>query len=803
MADIEHRLKDTTQSFRSISDELDISRYTLIKIAEMVYAGDPEGLRQRVYLNKAEVSQEDENKAINLIKTTEFSFVEIGGQLNLSSAYIGDLAKFNVYKDDPEMFKARVWLGYQHLDSETRGKLVDKLLHTSSSFDNIAVELGISGSTVGYHAKKLYENDPKAYQDRAMEGKQKIDREKRERIIKDIKETDLSFIKIGVKQEVGDETVRQTALNYVYKGNPDGYEARVRKGFGMVDLPTEQKVLADIQKNDGSSARKIARINNVSTWYVQELAFNRVHNGNLDAYCKQFPANHLDETAKARARDLIRTTSLNESQIAKKVRSEGEKISPCSVWHLACEVYPHRAEREERFPHSKAHRTGRYMHYVLEDSVKQHFDTQHKENPEEPQAYKEVTPHNPKPKRAGENVRADLIIPNKNQYLQHQLEHLNLENMPLAAELNLTPDQLRKVREVVVDFSLTTTQTNVRQKVRKYGAPDRLLLVVDTSTWWQEGRVKEMPDLPPNVKVIRPDLFADIIQLPETERVKWEQVIEAGERFDTHALKEMTHQCDTKHDQEAYDRDCPASDGGTLDKYFASPDPATQVSAAPAPENEHDILQDEPTEGQLVEGNEEEKGEENGEKNASEPPTGSTGEPSEETDEEVEETLPDTPEDLSNDAQGSDQSIESPDGETNQGQKEAGISSLEIPDYDKLAEQANQERIRMFDDPCDDLEVTDPFSEAKMPDYDKLAEQAKQERIRMLDDPCNDLEVTDPFSEAEMPDYLPGDDPFAREIPDSGKKATENDDDPIEPQKKDLPSDGARDRGKRRRERGE
>jgi len=77
-----------------------------------------------------------------------------------------------------------------------------------------------------------------------------------------------------------------------------------------------------------------------------------------------------------------------------------------------------------------------------------------------------------------------------------------------------------------------------------------------------------IPGCPPNVRVISPDLLADIFGVPEKERVRWEQVVDWGQQFDEDALQVEVSKCDRNTDQAEHDQDYPPEEPPNLGKYF-------------------------------------------------------------------------------------------------------------------------------------------------------------------------------------------------------------------------------------------
>ncbi|HMF32586.1 MAG TPA: hypothetical protein VKK79_14280 [Candidatus Lokiarchaeia archaeon] len=109
------------------------------------------------------------------------------------------------------------------------------------------------------------------------------------------------------------------------------------------------------------------------------------------------------------------------------------KISPVTVWELACEEIPSRHQRHQRFPHSLSARIGRYMHFILNNSIRTCFAEYRKEDAALLKAYREI--HDQKTAQvAKRDLRIDVLIPNENYFLRNPLTQQNVSEKSLGEE---------------------------------------------------------------------------------------------------------------------------------------------------------------------------------------------------------------------------------------------------------------------------------------------------------------------------------------------------------------------------------
>ncbi|GAH82881.1 unnamed protein product, partial [marine sediment metagenome] len=175
-------------------------------------------------------------------------------------------------------------------------------------------------------------------------------------------------------------------------------------------------------------------------------------------------------------------------------------------------------------------------HQLIEKIVTQDFDEKRKKSPDipilvsEPQIY------------TNNNKRCDNAFKNDKKYLQKLLKDR------IAKELKIDPKKLDHIKVVLFDYTSSLRKDTIMDKIEKYQYSKIMLLIVGTY-WFQNwiGRVKRLPKdkrikYPENIRIIRWDLFADLLNLSSDNRKRLEEVIKLSRLKDLETLRRLNEQ---------------------------------------------------------------------------------------------------------------------------------------------------------------------------------------------------------------------------------------------------------------------
>ncbi len=113
----------------------------------------------------------------------------------------------------------------------------------------------------------------------------------------------------------------------------------------------------------------------------------------------------------------------------------------------------------------------------------------------------------------------DSFLLNINCYLENRI----LNSSKLLHELRLEGINLRNIKGFLFDYTADVSDKNIRSKIRKYQKKDMLLFIVGTK-WKKNNKERVINTIYKNVRVIRHDLFAELIGFKDVFLNKFKQM---------------------------------------------------------------------------------------------------------------------------------------------------------------------------------------------------------------------------------------------------------------------------------------
>jgi len=231
--------------------------------------------------------------------------------------------------------------------------------------------------------------------------------------------------------------------------------------------------------------------------------------------------------------------------IIKAGRSENpDTISNIAVeWgvSITCAVNIIRDDLGEKVYHKKFHKDislliGRENHQLIEKIATQDFDEKRKKSLDVPILISEPQIYNNSQKCC------DNAFKNDKKYLQKLLKD------KIAKELGIDPKKLDHIKVVLFDYTGWLHKNNIMDKIEKYQHSKIMLFIVGTY-WFQNwiGRVKKLPKdkrikYPENIRIIRWDLFADLLNLSDDNRKRLKEIIKLSRLRDLETLRKLNEQ---------------------------------------------------------------------------------------------------------------------------------------------------------------------------------------------------------------------------------------------------------------------
>ncbi len=209
------------------------------------------------------------------------------------------------------------------------------------------------------------------------------------------------------------------------------------------------------------------------------------------------------------------------------------------AWSTARVILQDNLEEEEfnkLFQEDISKIIGQVNHKLIEKIVTQDLDEKRKKSPDVPILFSEpqIYPSNQK--------RCDNAFKNDKKYLQKLLKDR------IAEELKIDPKKLDHIKVVFFDYTSSLKKNTIMDKIEKYQHSKIMLFIVGIY-WYHHwiGRVKKLPKdkgikYPENIRIIKWDLFADLLNLSNDNRKKFKEIIELTRLRGFDTLKKLNEQ---------------------------------------------------------------------------------------------------------------------------------------------------------------------------------------------------------------------------------------------------------------------
>ena len=494
--------KKDHSSIVKISKETGVSEPTVTRLAKEVHGDN----YIKEFPNIEKLSKEKREEIIKAVsKKDHASLKQISREIRASYGTVARIAKEiqgdNYKKEFPT----------KELTKEKREEIIKAVSKKDhASLNEISKVTDVAPGTVGEIAKKVYGDD---YRKKFPTGE--LSSEQRKEIIEAVsKKNHDSLSKIS--REKG---VSQTAVIKIAK---EAYKDDYEKEFPTKVLSEGRKeaVKKAISKKEHGNLTEIAKETGVSQGTVAEIA-KEVYE---DEYEKEFPISALSTEKRE---EVIESVSKNDHGPLTEISKE-TGVSRITIAEIAKEA--HGDKYREEFPMDLPALKGVLTHQLINIETKECFNLKREKDSEVPEFRCEESIYEESKKHA------DGGFSNDTKYLQKILSR------ELSEELKISTNSLEIIDDVQFDYTNNLSEDNVLSKVEKYERQNVFLFIVGTN-WnkiWKD-RVKEFPVLkdvryPDNVRVINPDLFADLIGFKGDLREKVKRIIHFNETGDIDAL---------------------------------------------------------------------------------------------------------------------------------------------------------------------------------------------------------------------------------------------------------------------------
>ena len=179
---------------------------------------------------------------------------------------------------------------------------------------------------------------------------------------------------------------------------------------------------------------------------------------------------------------------------------------------------------EDRFPKDLYADLGTVLHNILKHLITIHFWSI------DLKIYSEIIVNfNP-------DVSVDNFFLNvkSHDYLYRVLDR----NRHLAREMRLDINDLRKINAFMFDYTSDVSKKNIKTKAMKYQKKDKLFFIVGTR-WPRKYKKRTIDTNYKNIRIIKHDLFAELIRIDGDLLKTFEYIIELNYVFDLNALREF------------------------------------------------------------------------------------------------------------------------------------------------------------------------------------------------------------------------------------------------------------------------
>jgi len=175
-------------------------------------------------------------------------------------------------------------------------------------------------------------------------------------------------------------------------------------------------------------------------------------------------------------------------------------------------------------------------HKLIEKIATQDFDEKRKKSPDVPILISEAKIY------TNSRKYCDNAFKNDKKYLQKLLKDR------IAKELKIDPKKLDDIKVVLFDYTRSIRKKTIMDKIKKY-QHSRIMLFIVGTYWFQNwiSRFKKLPKdkrikYPENIRIIKWDLFADLLNLSDDNRKRLKEIIELSRLKDLETLRRLNEQ---------------------------------------------------------------------------------------------------------------------------------------------------------------------------------------------------------------------------------------------------------------------
>jgi len=193
-------------------------------------------------------------------------------------------------------------------------------------------------------------------------------------------------------------------------------------------------------------------------------------------------------------------------------------------------------EFNKKFHNDISQSIGLENHQLIEKIATKDFDEKRKKSPNVPILISEPNIY------TNSKKCCDNAFKNDKKYLQKLLKD------KIAKELKIDPKKFDHIKVVLFDYTGLLIKNNIINKIEKYQHSKIMLFIVGTH-WFQSwvSRVKKLPKdkrikYPENIRIIKWDLFADLLNLSDDNRKRLKEIIKLSGLRDLETLKNLNEQ---------------------------------------------------------------------------------------------------------------------------------------------------------------------------------------------------------------------------------------------------------------------
>lgn len=344
----------------------------------------------------------------------------------------------------------------------------------------------------------------------------RIPYEKEKKIIEDIKTENHDTLRsIGKKHKITRKTIKKIAIEELG-------ENRFKEEFPAYEKISDEKrkgISIDIKSESHGTLENIAKNHKVATGTVRNIAIEEL---GKNRFKEEFPS--YERISDEKKREIIKAIKSKNHGTLESI-SEKYKVANGTVRIIALQELGEKEYKRE-FPAYIPSMKGKITHSLIKRHVTKVFDKRRKYSLDVPKIISEPKIY------LNSQKSADLGFENIYNYFQKLLTNLKQKNK-LFQRLNIDLRNVEQIKFVQFDFTNSIKAENIIDKSINYQHHEIMTFIV--GTFWYKDFIKDIPDnnliiYPENVRVIRYDLFADLINLQGKERSEFMKIIELNKR---------------------------------------------------------------------------------------------------------------------------------------------------------------------------------------------------------------------------------------------------------------------------------